>query len=129
MTKRDPWEPTQSDPVPQVANGTAAQWHPTRGPTPDVHRFEQVRAKVYEAAIQIRPDLKCQIDQARQWRRMSGSVEEAMDRFDIPMSPTTPTIFEGQENQPPKGHRKRPAPRSFSAPNLEALMRDDTQPL
>ena len=59
MTKRGPWEPTQSDPVPQVANGTAAQWHPTRGPTPDAHRFEQVRAKVYDAAIQIRPDLKC----------------------------------------------------------------------
>lgn len=105
-----------------MANGTAAQWHPTRGPTPDVHRFEQVRAKVYDAAIQIRPDLKFQIDQARQWRRMSGSAEEAMDRFDIPMSPT---IFEGQENQPPKGYRKRSAPRSFSAPNLEALMRAD----
>lgn len=93
-----------------------------------MHRFEQVRAKVFDTATQLRPGLKPQIDQARQWRKMSGSAEEAMDRFDIPTTPTTPT-FEGQENQPPKGTRKRTLSSMFSAPNLEAFLRDGAPPL
>lgn len=94
-----------------MANGTAAQWHPTRGATPDVARYEQVRSKVFEAAAKLRPDLVEQISLARPWRRMSGTAEEVVERFNIPVSPTTPTtVFEGQENQPPAGHRKRSAP-------------------
>ena len=94
-----------------MANGTAEQWHPARGATPNMAQYDQVRSKVFEAAAKLRPDLAGQIGEARVWRKMSGTADEVCERFHIPVSPTTPAaVFEGQENQPPTGFRKRSAP-------------------
>jgi hypothetical protein len=70
-----------------MANGTAARWHPTRGDTPDPIRYEEVRSKTFDTAIQMRPDLEPQVAEARVWRRMSASAEQVMDRYNIPTSP------------------------------------------